>query len=303
MIPLAPADLFPFEPLSIGGRRVDGVVSWNVNDTCNYRCSYCTQRFMPVRSYRLEEFEAYLSAFARLPGRWEIKLSGGEPFQQPELVKLVAGLIERGHLVSIQTNFSASDAKIEAFMEATRGSLHVFSASLHLEYDSVTAFIARHARVIAPYLEDESPLTFNVTSVATPARLAELRDEVAPRFRDAGITFKVQPEKTRGRLRDYSPHQTRIVQGLGGHNHTGVVANDFQGRLCHAGSRYLVVRSDGNVYRCYASRRHGGRFSHLGSFLEGFELLQGPHLCPYTFCYCTVPIHRGMIQGVPRTLG
>ena len=299
---LAPQELFPFEPLQLLGRQVDGVVSWNVNDTCNYRCSYCTQRFMPVRSYRLEEFDRYLEAFGRLPGCWEVKLSGGEPFRQPEIVALTEGLVRLGHLVSIQTNFSMSDEMLRAFLEVSRGALHVFSASLHLEYTTPEVFIERYQRVMHPYVESDG-IHFNVTSVGTPAVLQRLRDEVAPRFEQAGIAFKVQPEKIRGELRDYTAAQRRILEQLGGHNRTGVIANDFQGRLCHAGSRYLVVRSDGNVYRCYAARRHKGKYAHLGSFLDGFELLEEPQICPYTYCYCTVPIHRGMIQGVPRTLG
>ncbi|MEO1273165.1 MAG: radical SAM protein, partial [Myxococcota bacterium] len=118
----------PMKPLTLLGRPVQGVVSWNINDTCNYRCSYCTQRFMPNRTYRLEEIRSYLDAFARLPGDWEIKISGGEPFQQPGLDAIAAGLVERGHLVSIQTNFSASPAKLTRFLEATQGALHVFAA-------------------------------------------------------------------------------------------------------------------------------------------------------------------------------
>ena len=110
----------PLPPLQLLGREVRGVVSWNMNDTCNYRCSYCTQRFMPERTYRLEDITAYLDAFARLPGCWEVKLSGGEPFQQPGLTEIVAGLVERGHLVSVQTNLSASQRKLDAFLEATR---------------------------------------------------------------------------------------------------------------------------------------------------------------------------------------
>ena len=29
----------------------EGVVSWNMNTTCNYRCTYCTQRFVDSRAH------------------------------------------------------------------------------------------------------------------------------------------------------------------------------------------------------------------------------------------------------------
>ena len=75
----------PLPAWNVLGRPVTGVVSWNMNDTCNYRCSYCTQRSMLDRSGKLEDVQSTLDAFSQLPGHWEIKLSGGEPFQQPGL--------------------------------------------------------------------------------------------------------------------------------------------------------------------------------------------------------------------------
>lgn len=287
-------------PLEIRGVPVAGVVSWNMNDTCNYRCSYCSQRFNPERTYRLEEIERYLAAFAALPGRWEVKLSGGEPFRQPGLVEIVSGLVEAGHFVSVQTNFSASDAKLAAFLEATRGALSVFSASLHLEYADADGFIDKWRRVVAPVLEADGG-HFNVTSVATPSRLVELRDEVAPRFRAAGVRFKVQPEKLHGEVRAYTEAERAIIEALGGHNQTGAMANDFLGRLCWSGAAYLVIKSDGTAWRCYPASRKGGRYAKLGSFVDGIDLLDGPRVCPYSYCNCTVPINRGMIEGVkPR---
>ena len=286
----------PLAPLRILGRDIHGVVSWNINDTCNYRCSYCTQRFMPERTYRLEEIEAWLRAFARLPGAWEIKLSGGEPFQQPGLDEIVAGLVAQGHIISVQTNFSASEPKLLRFLRACEGAMSVFAASLHLEYDTVDGFLERYG-IVAPFLTGGA--RFCVTSVATPERLVTLRDDVAPRFAAHGIEFKVQPEKLHGKVRHYTDQERAILLTMGGHNRTGEIAPSFLGRLCYAGANYLVIKSSGEAYRCYPASRIGGRNAHLGSFLEGIELLNGPRLCPYTHCNCTVPIHRGMIQGTP----
>lgn len=290
----------PPEPVVLG-RRLHGVVSWNINDTCNYRCSYCTQRFMPDRSGHLTaaEIDAHVAAFRALPGAWEIKLSGGEPFQQPGLADIVTELVRAGHVISVQTNFSAPERRVLAFLEATRGVLHVFAASLHLEYASAAEMIARYA-IVRPFVEAHG-VSFCVTSVATPSRLRMLRDEVAPAFAAAGIRFKVQPEKVHGVMRAYTDEEREILIALGGHNGLGTIAADFQGRLCWAGSRYLVVKSSGKAYRCYPAARHGGRHAARGSIADGFVLDDGPRACPYPHCHCTVPIERGMIQGVdPR---
>lgn len=291
----------PPPTLRILGREVVGAVSWNMNDTCNYRCSYCTQRFNPDRSGHLDEvaIARHVRAFESLPGSWEVKLSGGEPFRQPGLVDIVRGLVAHGHVVSIQTNFSMAERQLLAFMGATQGALHVFAASLHLEYASVGDFIAR-ARALEPWIRDHG-VSFCVTSVATPERLRMLHDEVAPAFREAGIRFKVQPEKVHGVVRRYSAEETELLLALGGHNGLGAIAPDFQGRLCWAGSRYLVIKSSGEAYRCYPASRVGGKWAKVGSIDTGFALMDGPRACPYTHCNCTVPIERGMISGVsPR---
>jgi len=290
-------------PLTMLGRAVHGVISWNINDTCNYRCSYCTQRFMPWRGKILkgtDEVDRYLHAFEALPGgTWEIKLSGGEPFAQPGLEDIAGGLVRLGHIVSIQTNFSAPERRLKAFLEATEGALNVFSASLHLEYADVDAFIARRA-ILAPWIEHHG-VHFNVTSVATPAKLRDLHDRVAPAFAAAGISFKVQPEKQRGYVRDYSPDELAILESLGGHNRMGEVSPDFQGRLCWAGARYIVIKSTGEAFRCYPASRVGGTYAKCGSIQDGITLSDGPRPCPYTYCNCSVPIERGMVQGIrPR---
>src|SRR5690606_36094546 len=63
-----------------------GAISWNMNTSCNYRCSYCTQRFLDHRGRWARDLPRFMAAFAELPGAWEIKLSGGEPFVHPNFL-------------------------------------------------------------------------------------------------------------------------------------------------------------------------------------------------------------------------
>ena len=286
----------PLAPWSVLGREVHGVVSWNMNDVCNYRCSYCTQRHMGDRTGRLEDIEQTLASFRNLPGHWEFKLSGGEPFRQPGLDQIVSGLVSMGHSISIQTNFSAAGPELRSFLEASRGALNIFSASLHLEYVSPETFVEKY-NIVKEY--ESLGVNFHVTSVGVPDRLVQLRDEVEPYFREHGINLKVQPEKIRGYVRDYTDNQKEILLQLGGHNQTGKIEHNFQGKLCFSGANYIVIKSSGEAYRCYPASRVGGRYARLGSLTEGIQLNDGPRICPYTYCNCTVPIQRGMIEGRP----
>ena len=131
----------------------EGVVSWNMNTTCNYRCSYCTQRFLDDRQRWATDTPAFLNAFGALPQSsgvpWEIKLSGGEPFLHPGFVDVVKGLADRDLLVSVVTNFSRDDDVIDAFVDAAGDHLRVVSCSLHLEFlpgEKLARFVEKAAR-------------------------------------------------------------------------------------------------------------------------------------------------------------
>lgn len=281
-----------------------GVVSWNMNTSCNYRCTYCTQRFLDDRGRWARDVPRFLDAFARLPGPWEIKLSGGEPFVHPDFIDVVVGLRTIFRRVSVVTNFSADDALLAAFLAAAGDRLGLLSASLHLDYvalpgeprgdrrkpDHLDAFLARCARVLARLPPGAA---LSVTAVATRKSLPEL-PALRQRFAAAGVPFKVQPEKQGREVIDYAPHEIRELVALGGHNLTGHLAPDFGGQPCWAGARYFIVDDRGDAYRCYPARRY--RVEALGNLLDGtFSLAPSPTPCRYRYCNCTVPIARGMM--------
>ncbi len=279
-------------------RPDEGVISWNINTACNYRCSYCTQRFKEDRGRWSRDTPRFLAAFARLPGRWEIKLSGGEPFVHPTLRDIVAGLAGLGHRISVVTNFSAVRDRLDDFVSAAAGRIGVFSASLHLEYvDDLDDFIAKAGWLAARLAAAADPALprphLCVTSVATRAALPGL-PALADRFATADIAFKVQPEKQDRDVIAYSDAEQAQILALGGHNRTGRIVHRFEGRPCWSGARYFILDDQGLAFRCYPARRH--RVERMGNFLDDdFRLADAPTPCRYATCNCTVPIARGMM--------
>ncbi len=279
-------------------RPEEGVVSWNVNTTCNYRCSYCTQRFKEDRGRWMRDTPRFLAAFGRLPGRWEIKLSGGEPFVHPTLDEIVAGLAALGHRISVVTNFSADRDALASFADAARGRAGIFSCSLHLEYvDDVDAFLEK-ALWMQRELDARADAALPkphvcVTSVATRDALPRL-PSLAERFSRAGLSFKVQPEKQDREVIDYAPEEESLLLQLGGHNKTGAIRHSFKGLPCWSGARYFILDDQGEAYRCYPARRY--KVERMGSFLSSeFRLADLPAPCLYEYCNCTVPIARRMM--------
>ncbi len=294
LMPWPPRPVFRSGGYAATPRPVEGVITWNINTTCNYRCTYCTQRFLDDRKRWTRDGPAFLRGFAKLEGRWEIKISGGEPFLHPHLFEIVSGLRGLGHAVSVVTNFSANEATLRAFLDAAGSALRVFSASLHLEYVSTTAELDAFMSK-AVWLQEQLPqgASLNTTCVATLANLPRL-ERIAGLFARKGLRFKIQPEKQNREVIQYTEEARDIILRLGGHNGLGQVSPSFQGRPCWAGARSFTLDDRGNAWRCYPARRF--RTQSLGNFLdESFSLARGPSPCLYAYCNCTVPIERGMM--------
>jgi len=268
---------------------LEGVASWNMNTTCNYRCSYCTQRFVDDRGQWANDLPTFLSAFGKLAGDWEIKLSGGEPFRHPDFLEAVKALAEAKRRVSVVTNFASPVEELLAFADATRARPGLISASLHLEYAEPVGFLAKAREVAAHHAG-----RVVVTCVATRANLPQLT-QIAADYAAAGVTFRVQPEKQDRDVIEYTGGEREQLIQLGGHNGTGEIAPSFAGQPCWAGSRYFIVDHRGEAYRCYPARRL--RREYLGNMLDGtFRLRADAEPCRYSYCNCTVPQQRGMVE-------
>lgn len=269
---------------------LEGVVSWNMNTTCNYRCSYCTQRFVDDRSQWARDLPRFIAAFAALPGDWEIKLSGGEPFRHPDFLDAVRALAAARLRVSVVTNFAAPLDELYAFADATRARPGVISASLHLEYVAPEAFLDK-VRAVQAHHAGHVVVTCVATHDNLP-RLEALRDSYAA----GGVTLRVQPEKQDRDVIEYDDGEREQLIRLGGHNGTGEIAPSFAGQPCWAGARYFIVDHRGEAYRCYPARRQ--RRERLGNLLDGsLQIRMQPEPCRYLYCNCTVPQQRGMVEA------
>lgn len=268
---------------------LEGVVSWNMNTTCNYRCSYCTQRMSDDRGQWARDLPRFLEAFLGLPGDWEVKLSGGEPFQHPNFLEAVSTLADGGRRVSVVTNLSADPATLHEYCRRVAARPGVISASLHLEYVDAGVFLAK-CRGVA----DQHQGRVVVTVVATRAHLPRI-PALQAQFAAAGLRLLAQPEKQDREVIDYSPGEREALIQLGGHAGTGRIDPSFLGRPCWAGSRYFIVDHLGEAYRCYPARRT--RQERLGNLLDGsFRLALSAQACQYHYCNCVVPQERGMVD-------
>ena len=274
-------------------------VEWQVCGQCNYDCSYCIQS----KKYRVgyptrDELDAALAFLNGLPGTWEIKMTGGEPFaSRLYLDHIIPTLAAGRHTISTLTNLSAPQRALRRFAELTRGRLGIVSASLHLEFTDVAGFLAR-LEVLRSHADEAA--RFVVNMVLIPDRLAEVA--AAKRAVEAaGFRFFPQLMKVKGGVHPYTPTQREQVEAIVGDleqaalTRSANLAPAYAGRRCWTGARYLVLLQSGNAWSCRTARRHDQGY--LGNAYAGdVQLRPGPILCPYAICPCTVPANRGMID-------
>jgi MoaA/NifB/PqqE/SkfB family radical SAM enzyme len=275
-------------------------IEWQTNGVCNYDCSYCIQS----RKYRQghpsdADIDKFLCFFAGLPGTWEIKMSGGEPFAfRGFLERIVPGLAVLRHRVSVLTNLSAPLSSLSRFVDLVGHKLVVVSASLHLEYTDVETFVEK-AVELRSWLRPETSLVVNSVLVpGTLENLAAVRRHVV----DAGLRYFPQIMKTKHGHFPYNLSDSGMVMGLTGKNPTSREANvapSYRGRLCWTGVEYFALEQTGDAWSCRTARRF--KQGYLGNVLDGtFKLKREPARCVYDICPCTVPANRGMIEGVGR---
>jgi MoaA/NifB/PqqE/SkfB family radical SAM enzyme len=273
-------------------------IEWQTNGVCNYDCSYCIQSKKFRQGQPSEAALAgFLSFFGTLPGVWEIKMSGGEPFATRGFLEtIIPGLAKLPHRVSVLTNLSAPLKSLRRFVDLVGDKLHVISASLHLEFTTADEFISKAAQLRA-WLRPETSLVIN--SVLVPGKLEEL-PEIRARIEAAGLRYFPQWMKTKHGTYDYSPGDLVQVRRLTGEAPTPREANlapSYKGRNCYAGVEYLVLEQNGDAWTCRTAKRFRQGF--LGNVLQGgVTRLLAPSPCPYEICPCTVPANRGMIEGI-----
>jgi organic radical activating enzyme len=286
-----PVPPWPHQPL----------IEWQVLGHCNYDCSYCIQakkhRVGVPTTARVQASLAFLSS---LPGVWEIKTTGGEPFATKLFLDVVVpGVMATQHRLSTLTNLSAPPAVLQRFAALTHQRLAVVSASLHLESTSVESFLER-LRCLRSSVHDSTRIVVN--SVLVPGALEAAR-QAQRQVVNAGFVFFPQLMKQKGSVVRYSDAQWDVVRSIVGdvdQAHTQRTANfspSYEGRACYAGARYAVLDKDGHAFSCRTAKRFAEGY--LGHVDTGVQLHAGPRICPYNICPCTTVANRGMIEGVP----
>ncbi len=283
-------------------------VEWQVNGLCNYDCTYCIQS----RKYRVgmpeqEVVDRIIDGYASLPGQWEIKMSGGEPFAYHGLMKwVIPGLVERTpHLISTLTNLSAPLKVLERFCTLTGPRLRITSASLHLEYVDLEAYIDKALAYRELRRQHNPHSSFVINSVVVPGKVRQ-QLQVKEAIESQGLRYFPQLMKIKGGVFPYTARDRKLIERLTGGSQDPTKVNrapSYKGLWCEAGAWYFVVDQRGEAWICRTGKRLAIKDddeddeAYLGNLAQGtFSLRKAGARCPYPICPCTVPANRGIVR-------
>lgn len=273
----------------------ENCIEWLITTRCNYNCSYCATSSLQNKNYNTNSY-SFLNKFPKFfPGEWHYLLTGsGEPFVTSDFLNLTRNLVDGGYKISVVTNFSAPLKEILKFCEITGEKLVAMRASLHLEYVRPADFLKKALRVQS-VIGDK----LKVRSVATEGKIEQLV-KIGQTFRNQGINFHLQlREKGGGDKVSYIDYSTKEMDKIKGFNKRFFDKNELKlkGKLCWAGSKYLILVGNGDIWRCWPALIHKDREGgYLGNIVKDtFKLKKGPTICSYEYCNCFFPLISGIV--------
>ena len=246
---------------------------------------------------------AIIGEFAKLPGTWEVKMSGGEPFAFKGYIDLVIPELvnQTRHRISTLTNFSAPMGVLEKFCKLTGDRLRITSASLHPEFVDFEAFLEK-ALEYRRLREAHNPhSSFVVNVVLVPGKVKD-HFQFQQRLQAEGIRYFPQLMKIKGGVYPYDEHEREIIEQLTGASHDPRTVNrapSYQGLHCEAGAWYFTVDKNGDAWTCRTDKRFRDEDEGptLGNLVDGtFRLRDAGGACLYPICPCTVPANRGIVR-------
>jgi len=283
---------------------LEPTVEWQVNGHCNYDCPYCIQSKASRVGFPGDAtVKAIINQFANLPGQWEIKMSGGEPFAFKGFINLVIPELvsKTRHKISVLTNFSAPLNVLERFCKLTSERLRITSASLHPDTANVDEFIEK-AIAYRQFREQHNPNSSFVVNVVLVPGNVKNHFSYRQQIEAEGMRYFPQLMKIKGGVYPYQESEYQMIEQLTDGSRDPRKVNrapNYEGVHCESGAWYFTVDKNGEAYSC----RTGKRFldvndeARMGNLVDGtFSLRSNGGPCPYPICPCTVPANRGIIR-------
>lgn len=281
------------------------LVSWNLANKCNYRCSYCPDE-LHNGSTGWPEWESvknFINNF-NIPGKDVcFRISGGEPTYWKHFIDLAKLVKSKGHTFSFLTNASQSLDYFKEINPYTDGLI----LSYHPEYADPKHFVEIASVMDCPVVVNLMLVKENFDSIVDTSKFLYENSKLA-------IWPKIVLDKTSNldyitnNTTSYSQEQLSVIKNWpyfkkmdDAKLHRGDILldgiqmsanelilqgkNKFKGWDCWGGLHMLSIDKWGDIYR--ADCAVGGKLGNISNF----SLPTNPVVCTFEKCSCLSDIY------------
>ena len=279
------------------------LITWDISNKCNYRCSYCSSMFHDGSSGwpDVNEVKAFVKKINELLPEKDIcfRISGGEPTYWKHFIDFADYVKLYGNSFSYLTNGSRDITYFKTINQLTDGVI----LSYHPEYANKDHFIEISKvmdcpiavnLMIDPDRFDEmvslADYLYNNSSMAIWPKLILDKNLMTNRLVSYSIEQKEQIKKWPyfRKLDDIKIHRGSILL-----DSTEISANDlilqginkYNGWMCWSGIDQINISFEGNIYK--ADCQVGG----IIGTIRDFMLPPAPQLCNKESCNCLSDIY------------
>ncbi len=265
------------------------LVDWALNTRCDFHCEYCTVGRLDaaIENAAVGKFSPthIAKCFDKTGRRWEIHLSGGEPFFYPRFIELCEALTQH-HSLSINTNLTS--AAVTTFADRiSPEKVENINASLHImereKRDNGLRAFMRNVR----YLQDKG-FRIRVEYISYPLLFQRISKDLEFLLSQGAMTVGVKvfvgDYENREYPRSYTEAEKCLIRryAIDSREHRLLEGKvSYFGNPCLAGKNFFRMDYEGNLTRCPMSfKRHGNLFE--GKF--NYDEVAKP--CPFFECRC-----------------
>jgi MoaA/NifB/PqqE/SkfB family radical SAM enzyme len=259
------------------------MITWVINNKCNFACCYCPQyKYPPDSAIEIRDLSSGLS---HLEKEWLFLITGGEPFLEANFIQICQEITKK-NAVALNTNLSTANNFEFADTIDPQKCLFVNTAvhiaerekrdpDLKLYINKIHYYQKKGFYVIASYLAHPSLLNRMKADIRF-LKSNGINKVIIKVFRGT-YDGKEYPcafnEHERNLFLDFDTEYPELEILNGSHN--------YFNNLCRAGQRFFVMDRLGNMKRCSSLLKDYGNF-----FNHSFTTDQAAKSCPVKDCVC-----------------
>jgi len=267
---------------SLGATRLKSAV-WFITWKCNFKCAYCweVQRIIKgeLQPEPYKDYKLWVDAWNKIKPEI-LDISGGEPFLQPDFIKLLNEL-DPDIKIAITTNLSFD---VVDFVQKVNPDKII---SLTFSYHPTQKMSRDQFGGKVLLVKNRGFKNITVNYVTWPEQIWQIEENKNYFEKIIGVRFHVDPYAPTPHFPyEYSDRESRYIQQFVEPNRKHAFGTDEKFDVaCSGGVNHISVEPDGSAYRCIQDKVTNK--PKIGNILEGdFKLntkktfCDQYHICP-----------------------